>query len=242
MANVLERFMADHKIARSLANVALLRSVPEALRQDIEARCRWAFHAEGSFLLAEEDESRDLAFLCHGRARIIQYTASGRAIAHAEIGPGSHFGELAAIDNQPRSASVLAVTDVVTASLTQPVMMELVKRSPDFAVALMRSLTGMIRGTNARLRNMSSLSARQRVAVELERLARSLRTGGSRRVTLIPAPTASEIAHRAATTRETVARTLGELRRLGVISTKRGSLDVDLEGLEDAMEGLGAPS
>ena len=241
MATILERFMAEHKVARSLANTGLLRGVPEAIRQDIEARCRWVFHPEGSFLLAEEDESRDLAFLCYGKARIIQYTASGRAIAHAEIGAGSHFGEISAIDDQPRSASVLAVTDVVTASLSQPVMMELLKRSPDFAVALMKSLTNMIRGTNARLRNMSSLSARQRVAVEIERLARSLRTGGSRRVTLIPAPTAAEIAHRAATTRETVARTLGELRRLGVITTKRGSLDVDLESLEEAMESLGAP-
>lgn len=239
MTTLLERFMAEHKIPRSLANAVLLRGLPEPARKDIEARCRWGFHAAGSFLLAEEDESRDLVFLSHGRARIIQYTASGRAIAHAEIGAGSHFGELAAIDNEPRSASVLAASDVVTASLPQAALMEVVRRSPEFALALMRSLSSMIRGSNARIRNMTGMSARQRVAVEIDRLARSLRTGGSDRVTLIPAPTASEIAHRAATTRETVARTLGELRRLGVVNTRRGALEVDLEGLEDAMESLG---
>ena len=163
--------------------------------------------ADGVAVFQEGDPGDGIYVVRNGRVEI-SAVVQGERRALSHFGPGDFFGEMSVLDNEPRSASVVAVSDVVTASLAQSALLEFVRGSPEFALAMMRSLTTMIRGTNARIRDMTGLSARQRVAVEIDRLARSLRTGGSERVTLIPAPTASEIAHRAGTTRETVARTV----------------------------------
>ena len=51
-----------------------------------------------------------MLFIVAGRLRVVNYAASGREVAYAVIEAGSQVGELAAIDGEPRSASVEALT------------------------------------------------------------------------------------------------------------------------------------
>ena len=58
-------------------------------------------------------------FLLDGQARVSVYSAQGKQVSFRDIRPGGIFGEMAAIDGAPRSASIEAISDCTVAVLPQ---------------------------------------------------------------------------------------------------------------------------
>ncbi len=233
-----ETFLKSGGLDKSLASIDLLKGVSADAFKRIEQRCLWKFHAKGAVVLNQDDDSHEVLFVRCGRVRVVQFTSTGREIGFAEITSGGHVGEMAAIDGGPRSASVIAVTDTVTASLPAQDFLQLLRDTPALALNLLKAMARAIRGTNVRVHDLRSLTAAGRIVHELLRLAgRGRTTGNLGRIKLQPAPTQSEIAASAGTTRETVARTLGELEKRKLVARGSRSLElVNIEGLEDFIE------
>jgi CRP/FNR family cyclic AMP-dependent transcriptional regulator len=61
------------------------------------------------------------------------------------VGPGGVFGEMALIDNLPRSLNAVATTDTVVAAIDRTLFLYLVHETPTFALDVMRSLGARIR-------------------------------------------------------------------------------------------------
>jgi CRP-like cAMP-binding protein len=74
---------------------------------------------------------------------------------------GRVFGELALFDDQPRSASVLATTDVVTLALDRATLTSYLDRWPRGAMAILKTMVARLRQTNALL---SARAARNAIA------------------------------------------------------------------------------
>jgi CRP/FNR family transcriptional regulator, cyclic AMP receptor protein len=233
-----ETFLKSGGLDKSLATIELLKGVPPEAVRRIEQRCAWKFHGKGSVILHQDDDSHEVLFVRCGRLRVVQFTATGREIGFAEINPGGHVGEMAAIDGGPRSASVIAVSDSVTASLPGHDFVQALRDTPTLALNLLKAMARAIRGTNVRVHDLRSLTAAGRIVHEILRLAgRGSTTGNLGRIKLQPAPTQSEIAASAGTTRETVARTLGDLEKRRLVARGSRSLElVDIEGLESFIE------
>ena len=56
-------------------------------------------------------------FIIQGTVRVVNYSLSGREITLDDLPEGYYFGELAALDGAPRSASVMALSDCLVAAL-----------------------------------------------------------------------------------------------------------------------------
>ena len=110
-------------------------------------------------------------FVDEGQVRVVNYSISGREITLDDIGPGGHFGELAAIDGQPRSASVMALTGCSVAIMQQEHFLELVNENPSVALKVMRGLASIIRNSTERIMDLSTLAANNRVQADLLRQA-----------------------------------------------------------------------
>lgn len=233
-----DTFLKSGGFDKSLTSIELLKGVSADTFKRIEQRCVWKFHAKGAIVLNQDDDSHEVLFVRCGRVRVVQFTSTGREIGFAEITSGGHVGEMAAIDGGPRSASVIAVTDTVTASLPAQDFLQLLRDTPALALNLLKAMARAIRGTNVRVHDLRSLTAAGRIVHELLRLAgRGRTTGNLGRIKLQPAPTQSEIAASAGTTRETVARTLGELEKRKLVARGSRSLELlNIEGLEDFIE------
>ncbi len=231
-------FVQRYQVDLSLRPMSLLTGLPEACLERLEAAVSWRLFPRQTTILAQDDVTRDLLFVAYGMVRVVQFTVSGREIAFADIGPGGNVGEMAAIDGGRRSAYVLALTDVVTGILSQEDFLGALSEYPALALNVMRHLTTLIRGINARVRDLSGLKAPERVAVELLRLAQQLSPNGpATAITIRPSPTATEIANKAATTRETVARTVSALIRRGLLRRVGPDLEiVNVPVLEDYIE------
>src|SRR5690606_28833258 len=98
---------------------------------------------------------------------------SGREITLDDVAAGGHFGDLAAIDGEPRSASVMALEDTVIAALSRERFLQLLSENFNFTLRLLRSLTRIIRSSTDRIMDLSTLAANNRVQADLLRLARN---------------------------------------------------------------------
>lgn len=69
------------------------------------------------------------------------------------VGPGGIVGELALIDDKPRSASAIARTDCLLAPVNREHFLALVQRTPLFALQVMRAMANRLRHTTSLLRD-----------------------------------------------------------------------------------------
>lgn len=221
----------------SLDKVPFFHSLTVREREDLEHACRWKRFAASEQIIDRQAESRDIYFVVSGKVRIIIYSVGGREVTLADLTPGEYFGELAAIDGAPRSASVIAVENALVAIVSPEQFVRLVSEHPTLALDVMRRLTSIVRHATNRIMELSTLGANNRVHAELLRQARSAGLNDQGQVVLRPIPVHSDMASRVSTTRETVARVLNDLARANVIRRERDALLVlDLERLEELVE------
>ena len=204
--------------ARSLDGVHLLEALTPEERRALERRCFWRRWAPGEQIIDRETLSNDVYFIVRGRARVTDYSVSGhREIVFDELAAGMAFGELAALDGEPRSAHIVAVDEVLTASLPAEAFIDLLFEHREVGLALMQRLTEMIRASTERIMDLSTLGAHNRVYAELLRRARTGGRAAPNTAIIEPNPHHAEIAARVSTTRETVARVMSDLAHRGLL-------------------------
>ena len=168
-------------------------------------------------------ESREVLFIVQGTVNVVNYSLSGREIAYATLRTGDCFGEMAAIDGQPRSASVVASEPTLLAALPSPQFLDLLKERAEVTFRVLTRLTNMVRSGDVRILELSTVAATQRVYAQLLRMAKPDTATPSLWV-VHPLPPLREVASQVSTTRETVARALSQLYPTGLIRRKGRSL------------------
>lgn len=211
--------------SQTLAGSRMLEGVDKAAITKLEAACTWRALREGEPIVTRDSDSRDVFFVVKGRCRIVNFSATGREVAYAIAGPGDYFGEMAAIDGLPRSATVVALEDCVVASITPQVFRDLIEQNPRVSFVVMEKLVRIVRTSDDRIMDLATLSAYQRVYSELLKLVKPdpVRAGSW---LIYPLPTQAQIAAQASTTRETVARVLSQLANDGIADRKSKTLYV----------------
>jgi len=68
------------------------------------------------------------------------------------VGPGGTFGEMAVVDQSPRTARAGAIDEVELLAVDRATLVELIRRNPAFAMALMKGVADRLRHMNAQLR------------------------------------------------------------------------------------------
>ena len=208
----------------SLRGIAILSDLPAEALRELERGCQWHRYERGKQIFDRASLDRDVYFVVEGRVDIVDYSLTGREVSYASVAVGGFFGEIAAIDGEPRSASVVAGTPSVIATLDAAQFRTLLARHPSVAMHVLERLARIVRSNNERIMDLATLGAVHRVHREILRLAGGKSVGP---VTVDPAPTQSEIARRAATTRETVARVVSALRHSGLVRRKGRAMIVD---------------
>src|ERR1700760_3926219 len=101
------------------------------------------FFKAGSTIFREGDEAHELFVIKSGQVRIQIGNRTIRELSADDI-----FGEMALIDNEPRSATAIAITDVELVAVSEKQFLFLVSQTPYFALKVMRVLAQRLRATN----------------------------------------------------------------------------------------------
>jgi CRP/FNR family transcriptional regulator, cyclic AMP receptor protein len=225
--------MNDESMLRGLRQVNLLATLSVDDLQQIIKICRWREIAAGAEIVAHLDESSDVYFLVAGRARVIIHSPQGRSIILSDVSAGHSFGELAAIDGKPRSASVTAITECTIAILRSADFHRLLEAHAAVAMAVIRSMGAVIRQLDERVVEFSVLSVPGRIQAELLRFG-SENAQECDTVVLSPSPTLADLADRISTHREAVSREMSRLAQLGIL--KREGSDMRITSLRRLAE------
>jgi CRP/FNR family cyclic AMP-dependent transcriptional regulator len=206
----------------TLEKIGLLRSLDRKDRETYERRSQWRHAQPKQWLLEQNDVGTDIYFLSSGVVRVLITPSPDREIILGDIEAGGYFGEMAAIDGQPRSAGILAITEATIAIMPSPVFREILRKYPDVAEQLLQQLVARIRTLDQRVNEFSSMHVKNRIYAELLRRSRPDPTD-QRRAVVSPPPVHSDIAARVSTRREMVARELKALERAGLMTKRRGA-------------------
>jgi len=103
-------------------------------------------------VVIEENSAADTFFIIRtGRVRITKRLETGEEMLLAEEGPGGFFGEMALLDEGPRSATARAVEPASLLEISRDDFKVLLDKAPLLAYAMMRVLSTRLRGTGALL-------------------------------------------------------------------------------------------
>lgn len=183
--------------------------------------------------MGEHDQTNDVFFILDGMVRINSFAPTGREVVFTDAGPGNVFGEFAAVDGLPRSATVFALTDCLLARMSAAAFADLLRENGTVSFRLVELLVVKIRHMTERVFEVSALAVRERVRRELLRLAADGAPAGAGRI-IQPAPTHYEIAARIGTHREAVTREFNRLEAERVIEVHRRQIRIlDLRLLEE---------
>lgn len=210
---------------RALRQISIFRNAAETTLDRAAALSRWQRHAQGAMILSYQDVSTDIFFVIEGSVRAIIHAPDGKALLFRDIGKSEIFGEIAAIDRGPRSASIETLQPTLLAVMSAADFDRILRQDAEVASATMRLLTSRVRVLSERVYEFRAFAVQNRIHAELLRLAKAS-GGGQGEVALSPTPTLAEIADRVSTHREAVSRELSRLGSLGLLVREGGVLRI----------------
>lgn len=101
--------------------------------------------AQGETLFNLGDEGDSLYIIDEGWVKITRRDDKGNELLLNRCGPGEAIGEMSLLDQEPRSAGVVAISDAEVLELKRDGFFELLDQRPDVALVLIRSMSSRLR-------------------------------------------------------------------------------------------------
>jgi CRP/FNR family cyclic AMP-dependent transcriptional regulator len=202
----------------------IFRDLDDASFDELSRNSVFRSLARGDTLCNKGDAAQGLFVLMRGQLKVFEVSIEGREVGLQLIKGVTVFGELAMIDNVPRSADIAALTQAEVAIIPSGTLLKVFTQSPVAAFGMFKHLTAMVRRMSQRHTVLNMPSASQRVCAILVDMAGTAPAADGRVV--MDAPRQKELASMANTSRETVSRTLGQLMEDGVLEKNSGRLTV----------------
>src|ERR1051326_472238 len=155
-----------------LRNIELLQGLAPEKLDALARQCVWRNYEAGKRIISRNADYRDVYLLVSGRVRITTYSQGGRQVTFRDIPAGEVFGEVAALDEKPRSADVIALDNALLASMAPPVFRGLPADEPLVGGRVMTRLAALVRSLSDRVIDLSTLGVQNRIHAELLRLPR----------------------------------------------------------------------
>lgn len=196
----------------SLRAIPLFSKVSSADLEALASRLierRYPKHAT----IVEEGLPGDYMYVIReGRVKVTKASEDGREKIMDFLEAGNFFGEMSLLDMAPRSASCETLEPARLLALSRNDFLDLLRRSPDLALAVIQVLTLRLRETDEQASSMSFQRVKERTKGLLGRMAKELDESGRR---LTPTLTHQQIADMIGTSRETVTRVVKQLKEQG---------------------------
>ncbi|MBI2837417.1 MAG: Crp/Fnr family transcriptional regulator [Acidobacteria bacterium] len=201
----------------ALKRIPIFQGLDETDCQAVGSRAAIKSFRKNVVILSEGDRSHSLYVVLSGSVRVFLSDDAGKEVVLNIQGPGEFFGELALIDDEPRSASVMTLEPTTLAIISKADFQELIGHQPVIAIRLLRALSRRARLLTTNVKSLALLDVYGRVAKLLLNMAVE-RDG----VLAIPTILSQqEIANMVGASREMVSRILKDLASGGFIKRDR---------------------
>ncbi|MBW4519569.1 MAG: Crp/Fnr family transcriptional regulator [Scytolyngbya sp. HA4215-MV1] len=231
--------MEDRYSTRDQSNVSIrsapfFEGLPETLVEKATSHVVMRSHPANQVILLENDWGSSVYFILNGWVKIRTYNLDGKEVTLNILGKGELFGEMAPLDEVPRSTDVITLAPTVIGNMPAQDFVQLINTEPLAGIRLAQLMARRLRQVNRRLRLRESDSV-SRVADILLFLADG-QGKRSQKGTEIPNLPHRELSSLSGLARETVTRVLSKLEKKGLIVRDRDILCIpDAHALERLM-------
>lgn len=204
-----------------LQRVPLFTDLNEAELARFAEVTREREYPKNSVILFEDDPGDALYIVSTGQVKVVLIGEDGREVILSVLSDGDFFGEMAIIDDEPRSAHVIAMKDSHLLVLRREAFQAQLEHHPKIALKLLRVLVQRLRRADEKIGGLVLLDVNGRVARLLLDLAEE--SGGPKITRRL---THHTIAQMIGSSRETVSRAMRELVDRGFIEVSRREITI----------------
>lgn len=210
-----------------LKRVPLFSDLSEAELARFAEVAREREYPKNSVILFEDDPGDALYVVSGGQVKVVLIGEDGREVILSVLSDGDFFGEMSLIDDEPRSAHVIAMRDSRLLVLRRDDFQQQIQQHPSIALKVLKVLVQRLRRADAKIGGLVLLDVNGRVARLLLDLADE--SGGPKITRRL---THHTIAQMIGSSRETVSRAMRELTERGLIDVTRREITIrDRDGL-----------
>jgi CRP/FNR family cyclic AMP-dependent transcriptional regulator len=176
-----------------------------------------------TMLITEGDHSDSLYVILEGEVKVFVSDENGKEAILNLMGPGEYFGELALLDDSPRSASVMTIVPTKVMIISKQDFKNCLSSNPELAYNLIRLLIQQVRSLTDSVKNLSLMDVYGRVAHTLLDLAKE-KDG---KQIIEQRLTHQDIASMVGSSREMVSRILKDLSTGGYITVNKNQIVIN---------------
>ena len=130
---------------QDLRKLELFADLPEEVLVELLDKMQAIDLKVNETLFQKGDPGESLYLLQRGRVKMVAPGADGQEVVLNEVGPGSIIGEMAILDQKPRSAGVVALGTAGLLKLSSADFLDVLNRHPELAVYLTRNAIDRLR-------------------------------------------------------------------------------------------------
>jgi len=211
------------EILAGLKQIPYFSDVSEETLKALASKAHVRTFPKNAVVITEGDQAGPVYVILSGKARVFLANAAGKEITLSIQTPGSYFGELSLLDEEPRSTSVMTVEKTVCGLIAKDDFKAWLGTSPDAAVSIIKGLTRRVRSLTESTRSLALFDVYGRLSRLLYELAEEV----DGRPTLLERPSHQDIASRIGSSREMVSKIMKDLVSGGYVSVVGKSLVIN---------------
>ncbi len=208
-------------VAKTLQAIPLFSQLADDELARLAQLARERKYPKSSMILFEDDPGDALYVVLSGRVKVVLVGEDGREVILSIISDGDFFGEMSLIDDEPRSAHVIAMESSRLLVLRRHDFQLCLEETPRIAVSLLKGLTKRLRLADSKIGGLVLLDVAGRIARVLLELA-----DDDDGLMIARKLTHNMIAQMIGSSRETVSRTMRTLVEQQVISVSGKNITI----------------
>ena len=169
--------------------------------------------AKGQIIVNQSSPGNTFYIVISGQVKVALLHEDGREIVLSHLSEGSFFGELSLLDNDPRSASVIAAEDAALFILTRKQFYQLITANPRIVEKIIKEICTRLRCADEKINSLAFLDVYGRTLMALQQLAHEQGINTKHGIEISHAPTHQELSGMVGTSRETITRIITVLKK-----------------------------
>jgi CRP-like cAMP-binding protein len=205
---------AGELATEALRNVPFFSKLSQDEADNVAQRLLLRHYSPGQIIFHHGDPGGLLYIIIEGKVKITHATAEGQEALLAIFGANDFFGELALLDDSPRSATVEAIEPTRALTLHREDFMHYIRGNPDLSLHVLHTMAQHIRRLNNQISDIFFLDLPGRLARTLLQLAEQHgRSQPDGTIVIDLSLTQTDLAEMIGATRVSINKSLGRFRR-----------------------------
>jgi len=150
----------EQEISAQLKKLDWFDGLPDEMLEVLAQKVHRRVLSKDEILVNKGDEGDSLFIINSGWVKVFTKDAQGGDVVLNQVGAGEIIGEMALLDNEPRSASISALEETTVLVLTRDVFMEILRQQPDLALSVIRNFSSRMRYNTSYIEQITQMSKR----------------------------------------------------------------------------------